>query len=365
MRTTIILSLLFWFSIISSQTIISENTVFTIAINSILATNHDITNYGALSNDGSIELEGNWDNNGTYNELQGRIILNGDEIQNLSHNNQKIYYLEINGGAKQVGEDVTITGTLNLLNGIVTPDNNVRIVVNDGAQIISASGISYINGALYHSGTGQKFFPIGKNGNYEPVELVNIQGDKPIVGLELFEPNPNPQAGPGIRQVSTERYWKKTILSGEITNMQIKCENPDLQLFNNISNVVYAQAEQVSGVFSSIGGRNVGGSLISELSFSENIVTFAELGSVEITNVITPNNDGINDYLTISNLELFPENELLILNMMGQVIYSMKNYNNTWDATIDNKPLPQGNYMCILKLKNSNKIYKQTISILR
>jgi len=365
MRISTILLFLFCYFIVSSQTLISENTVFAIAKNSIVATNHDVLNNGVLSNDGAIELAGNWDNNGIYNELQGRILLNGTEIQNLSHNNQKIYQLEINGGAKQVGENVTIIGALNLINGIIIPGNNVSIIMDDGAQIASASKTSYINGALYQSGTGRKFFPIGKNENYTPVELINIQGNMPVIGLELFEPNPNPIAGQGIREVSTERYWQKTILSGEVTYAQIKCENLNLQLYNNASDVVFAQALQVGGLFSSIGAENAGVALISRLSFSENIIAFAELDDMEIYNVITPNNDGINDFLTISKLELFPENELLILNQSGQVIYSIKNYNNTWDATIDNKPLPQGNYMCILKIKNNKKIYKQTISILR
>ncbi|MBN2610396.1 MAG: gliding motility-associated C-terminal domain-containing protein [Bacteroidales bacterium] len=359
------------FTSISAQTTISHNSVFTITENSIFATNQSITNNGILSNNGVIELVGNWENNGLYHELHGVISLIGEDNQILLHDNQKIYQLEIRGGPKQIGEDVTITGNLNLLHGIITPDERVTIIIEEDAEINSASPVSYINGVLYHSGTGNKYFPIGKNGTYFPVELINIQGENPVTGLELFEPNQNPLAGPDIYQVYADRYWKKTILSGKLSNTQISCESHYIELFNNTSNIVFAQAEQAGGIFSSIGGREEAGVLISERSFTENIFAFAEplhaneIAYVQIMNIITPDNDGINDFLLIKNLEYYPENELFILNLMGQVIYSVKNYDNSWDATIDDKPLPQGNYMCILKLKNHPVVYTQTITIIR
>lgn len=50
----------------------------------------------------------------------------------------------------------------------------------------------------------------------------------------------------------------------------------------------------------------------------------------EFPNVITPNNDGINDLFEIDNL---PENtEVIILNRWGNVVFSSDNYQNNWDG---------------------------------
>ena len=51
-----------------------------------------------------------------------------------------------------------------------------------------------------------------------------------------------------------------------------------------------------------------------------------------IPDVFTPNGDGINDYFYIVGLHLFEENELIIVNKRGKLVYSKKNYDNTWDG---------------------------------
>jgi gliding motility-associated-like protein len=52
--------------------------------------------------------------------------------------------------------------------------------------------------------------------------------------------------------------------------------------------------------------------------------------SFEFPNVITPNNDGINDLFEIDNL---PENtEVIILNRWGNIVFSSTNYQNNWDG---------------------------------
>lgn len=47
-----------------------------------------------------------------------------------------------------------------------------------------------------------------------------------------------------------------------------------------------------------------------------------------IPNLFTPNGDGANDGFDIVNLDLYPENELVITNRWGEVVFSRKNYSN-------------------------------------
>jgi gliding motility-associated-like protein len=73
-------------------------------------------------------------------------------------------------------------------------------------------------------------------------------------------------------------------------------------------------------------------------------------------NVITPNGDGLNDKWIIDCIENFPENNVIIFNIWGDRIINFHNYNNdtqVWTGTSQNgRPLPDGTYYYILKIKN-------------
>ncbi len=47
---------------------------------------------------------------------------------------------------------------------------------------------------------------------------------------------------------------------------------------------------------------------------------------------ISPNGDGLNDFLQIDNISQYPENKLTIMNRSGQLIYEAKNYDNSAKA---------------------------------
>ena len=44
---------------------------------------------------------------------------------------------------------------------------------------------------------------------------------------------------------------------------------------------------------------------------------------------LSPNGDGINDFLTIENISNYPDNKLLIMNRDGQLVFESKNYDNS------------------------------------
>ncbi|MBN1414871.1 MAG: gliding motility-associated C-terminal domain-containing protein [Bacteroidales bacterium] len=347
----------------SAQLTVSANTVFSVSGNTPLVNTGDLSNSGQMINNGILYVQGNWNNTGIYEEMQGRVIFNGTVPQSISHNNQAFFHLVINGGEISAEDNITIHGSLSLLSGIVTPSERSQIVLTHQSDILSSSELSYINGPLYHSGTGNKFFPVGKNGHYCPVSLYRIEGFEPVTGMELFEPNENPFPGAGLSRVSTDRYWQKTQLSGTfegaLAGIRSSHDNP----LQNIADVVIAQAPATGGVFESIGRSADSGpdEVISSLSFNENIIALAESFGIAIINVITPNNDGINDFLTVTHIELVPENEIMVLDRLGNTLYKERNYTNLWNGN----ELPQGNYYCIFKDLIHDRVFKQTISIVK
>lgn len=89
--------------------------------------------------------------------------------------------------------------------------------------------------------------------------------------------------------------------------------------------------------------------------------TVADL-SVE-NNFLTPNGDGKNDFFVVKGLEKYPENKLTIFDRGGRTIYSVLNYQNTWDGYLNGKPLMEDTYYYILDLGKNGTI-KGFLSIL-
>jgi gliding motility-associated-like protein len=60
------------------------------------------------------------------------------------------------------------------------------------------------------------------------------------------------------------------------------------------------------------------------------IVDVTCLSAIVISEFISPNGDGANDYLFIEGLERYPKNALVIYNRWGDVVYASTPYANNW-----------------------------------
>ncbi|MCG2462473.1 gliding motility-associated C-terminal domain-containing protein [Flavobacteriaceae bacterium F89] len=86
--------------------------------------------------------------------------------------------------------------------------------------------------------------------------------------------------------------------------------------------------------------------------------------------IVTADNDGINDYFNIINIDLFPENSVEIYNRWGVIVYQTNSYNNSTNvfkgisngrATVNkNAQLPVGVYFFVIKYKDGNDINLKT-----
>lgn len=83
-----------------------------------------------------------------------------------------------------------------------------------------------------------------------------------------------------------------------------------------------------------------------------------------LSQVISPNGDGINDTWVISGLERFPENKVIIFNRWGDIVYKARGYDNVdivWDGDYNNGKsskggVPAGTYFYIIELGNGSKL---------
>lgn len=95
------------------------------------------------------------------------------------------------------------------------------------------------------------------------------------------------------------------------------------------------------------------------------ITVLADINNIIVTNLLTTNGDGYNDYWIISDLESYPGTEVIVINREGQQVYYSSYYDNSWDGTNKNgKMVPDGTYYYFIKFPNSDKVYKGPITIL-
>ncbi len=86
---------------------------------------------------------------------------------------------------------------------------------------------------------------------------------------------------------------------------------------------------------------------------SVNIVMISENNPISLTsNVITPNGDGINDYLIIKNAndkDIYPfPFSVVVYNIWGQIVYESSDYQNNWDA----RDVDPGTFYYVIKTAN-------------
>jgi gliding motility-associated-like protein len=90
------------------------------------------------------------------------------------------------------------------------------------------------------------------------------------------------------------------------------------------------------------------------------------LPKIELPTAFSPNFDGNNDYLVIKGLEEYPDNEIIIYNRWGQVVFSSDNYRNDWYGLNENgEPLVDGTYFVIVKARYINRIFNSYIDLRR
>jgi gliding motility-associated-like protein len=76
-----------------------------------------------------------------------------------------------------------------------------------------------------------------------------------------------------------------------------------------------------------------------------------------IPTLITPNEDGRNDYFVIKGLVTLGRTELIIFDRRGVQVYKIPNYDNSWNGVdYNNNPLPEDTYFYVIKTANGKSL---------
>lgn len=83
---------------------------------------------------------------------------------------------------------------------------------------------------------------------------------------------------------------------------------------------------------------------------------FVYTATLVIPEGFSPNSDNLNDNFVISNLDRYPDNEIVIFNRWGGEVFRETGYKNNWNGLgKGDKPLPDGTYYYIVDLKDGTE----------
>lgn len=268
-----------------------DNIEVFVAEGEILSFTQDVDNRGDIINSGSIYVGSDWLNSGNYQSLQGTFVLNGSGQQEIFHSGQNFHNLIVNGlGQKRIAENIFISNAVDFQQGLLIPNLDIQIVVQETAEVLGGNENSYVSGRLIVAGTEDLFFPVGKDDLYGPVSLFNVAGTSPVISIEVFAPNPDPQVPRTLQSISTSRYWQKSMISGSTTSGLINLPIQSDEGITDILLSVVTEAEGVGSAFISLGqseteGELSMGNVTSDISFADGEKIYALGQEIDLTGI--------------------------------------------------------------------------------
>lgn len=350
----------------------TSGTVVSISTNGVMSVNDSLINNGTLINNGNLVVGGSWKNLGTYDAGSGQITFNNANTtvpQIINHNNQSFSKLVISGGGlKRILADITVEGSLTLTDGIITAENDSKIVFAPTAVISGGSDQAHISATVVQQGSGDKLFPVGNGTQYLPVTLTEITGNNTTVGITLTEPSTpqNFSKNASLTQVSGKRYWTIDVEAGSLEGAKIVLPYAGDEGFQLSDKTGIAFANSTTETFQSLGRGTASTSnlIYSNSSPNSGVVTLALLAEgIVVFNAISPSgSEGQNDYIHIDNMD--PEDVISVYNRWGDAVFEMKGYQNDDPSkrfngvsnVKGNKELPSGTYFYVIRRKQGETI---------
>ncbi len=112
---------------------------------------------------------------------------------------------------------------------------------------------------------------------------------------------------------------------------------------------------------------NQAGCTVSE-DITVDVATDCDGSMIEIQNVFTPNNDGVNDFFTLKNNDLIKLGRIRIYARTGEIVYESANAMDAWDGTFNGVQLNSGVYVYYLEAQCNNGqplLLKGNVTLLR
>lgn len=347
--------------------------------------NIEIHANGAIGFHGDLINDGDFDNNlglaGFYNPDQELFVSGSNKP--IFHNMEVDVPQDLNF---QVS--VGVTNFLDFIQGrITTPreDTTINLDFTNDAIYLGESDDNHVDGYTTVNGNIEFTFPVGDDFKIRQLTVLPIEPDVVTYQAAYFFENPNtPSTLNGsfdtanfensLSVIDPNEYWdlnspipvevKLTwdedtdvpFLADGLTSLRVVGFSLALNRWVNLGNT-------------QVNGDNNSGEITSEI-FEPSLFSGITLGSVlkggnniTVFTAFSPNGDGVNETFVIEGLATSPDNELFIFNRWGVEVFSMKNYDNSFNGISQGRTtiaagdkLPVGTYYYVLKLKDQKDL---------
>ncbi len=372
-------------------------------------------NAGTIDNYGDIAVSGDWTNNATntmlVNNSPGTVTLDGNNQIIKGTSVTDFYNLKLEGGGttvKSLDINANVSNELDLGDEELQTNANTMYVNNPavGAVVWNTGFVNSnsLGGYLARAtnSTDTYTFPVGASSlsnTYRPVFITPNAANANVYGVRLADVNPDVDnsgtsnsgaTGPfpvankeaQVRSINTDYYFNISRLSGT--------DAADVQVDFFYSDGAYQTLAQWDGSTSEWKDIDVDytqsttGAILNspDVSLTKNtlnnynhdVFALAEIEfEIEVPGGLSPNADGFNDFFYIENLEYFPENELVVFNRWGDVVYEASPYQNDWNGQVNGSMIltgdkvSDGTYFYILKLSpdDENEPFKGSLELRR
>ena len=229
----------------------------------ILITGNGI-NDNSLTSAGTVYLGGDWTNNSVSNFVDATLFFNGSGAQQFNDNAMLVTGITVAGiGPVTLNSpEIIVSESLDLQSGLLRSVVDRSLILDD-ADATGGSETSYYDGTLISRGTGFRYFPVGNNGHFGPVEFDNIEGINTELAVNHIWTNPtDPIPNSDLIGVSSYGLWSVELLSGSYDGSRLFLDFMDEDLENfTISNEVnatnyspvIAYADSAGGEFGTLG----------------------------------------------------------------------------------------------------------------
>lgn len=343
--------------------------------------------------DGKIGFHTNLVNDGNFDVNEGLAgFYNGDNSLSVSGANEAIFNnveVAVNDNL-ELYTSLGVKNNFSFINGkIVTPKSDLSVSLDFiNYNVYSGeSDFEYVDGYVASENEGEFVFPVGDDDELRPM-ILPFQVANTLYQGAYFKENPNNPStfnkqfdtnkiSKILGFINTTEFWdlngkdETTIILTWNENSKIKNITSDIE---NLRVVGWDKEEQE---WEDLGAADKQGDLESGSVKSNKFIpdnyeiitigadfreVLAETSFATYNYGFSPNGDGIHDTFTIEGLALRSNNTLRIYNRWGALVYSKKNYNNTWDGTSNNKltikkteGLPVGVYFYVLDFHDEHK----------
>ncbi len=350
-------------------------------------------NFGNLKvhSQGALGFHHNLINNGFSDDNQGLVGFFSE------------HSIEVSGALRPIFRDLEIMVNDDLILDVgIGVTHNSNFILGDVFTPRSQLDINldYIDSGFYNGDqnstkidgyaaiTNKKFFhfPIGDSERLRPLSIQSV-ADKLNAKTAYFYENIGssvnfdtsfitPNKTDIILTINSHEFWDLDSASESIVKLTWDDRSMVENLVDDIKNIRVIGWNNEYEIWEDLGHTSHSGNLTSgwvkSVAFVPDDYTILTLGGgmseedVSFENfLLTPNNDGLNDFFVIKPVAISPNNVLKIFNRWGRAVYVEENYTNRFNGKGNtgivvnkNDNLPVGIYFYVIELKDIDVIHQ-------